>query len=134
MGLMKAEEADIEVVCIVSTEENKANTDSTIKDWNLGPLKPSDEPGTNKPFWTKMADIWKVGESVARTQLCANCEYFENTPEMMMMMDTIPRNEFDTDAGGRGYCHRFDFICHNLRSCQAWEYREYVSEDDKEED
>jgi len=134
MGLMKAEEADIEVVCIVSAEENKANTDSTIKNWNLGPLKPSDEPETNKPFWTKMADIWKVGESVARTQLCANCEYFENTPEMIMLMGTIPRNEFDTDAGGRGYCHRFDFICHNLRSCQAWEYREYVSEDDKEED
>ena len=134
MGLMKAEEADIEVVCIVSTEENKANTDSTIKNWNLGPLKPSDEPETNKPFWTKMADIWKVGESVARTQLCANCEYFENTPEMIMLMGTIPRNEFDTDAGGRGYCHRFDFICHNLRTCQAWEYREYASEDGKEED
>ena len=125
-----AEEADME--CIVSEEENKANTASTIKNWNLGPLKPSDEPGANKPFWTKMADIWQVGESVARKQLCANCEYFENTPEMMMMMDTIPRNEFDTDAGGRGYCHRFDFICHNLRSCQAWEYREYGGDDEED--
>jgi len=127
---MMAEEADME--CIVSEEENKANTASTIKNWNLGPLKPSDEPGANKPFWTKMADIWQVGESVARKQLCANCEYFENTPEMMMMMDTIPRNEFDTDAGGRGYCHRFEFICHNLRSCQAWEYREYEGDDEED--
>ena len=24
----------------------------------------------------------------------------------------------------RGYCDKFDFICHDLRLCQAWEERE----------
>jgi len=28
-------------------------------------------------------------------------------------------------AGFGGYCHKFDFICHDMRSCQAWEEREF---------
>ena len=113
---------------IATTEENKANTERTIKEWRLGPLKPSDEPAANKPYWQDMAKVWNINEAAARRQLCSNCEYFENTPEMIMMMEDIPRNSFDTNAGGRGYCHKFEFICHNLRSCQAWECKEYEAD------
>ncbi len=113
---------------IATTEENKANTERTIKEWCLGPLKASDEPEANKPYWQDMAKVWNINEAAARRQLCSNCEYFENTPEMIMMMEDIPRNSFDTNAGGRGYCHKFEFICHNLRSCQAWEYKEYEAD------
>ena len=127
-GLMSPSKAVILCPDIVSTEENKTNTDSTIKEWRLGPLEPSDEPDANKPYWQDMAKVWKINEIEARRQRCSNCEYFENSPEMMMMMEEIPRNEFDTNAGGRGYCHRFEFICHNLRTCQAWEYREYEAD------
>lgn len=127
MGLM----APDEMVCsIVTPEENKTNTEHTIKYWNLGPKdNPSDEPDSNKAYWKKAAEIWGISESEARRQRCANCEYFDNTPEMMLMMDTIPRNSLDTDAGGRGYCHKFEFICHNLRSCSAWERKDYEKEE-----
>jgi len=113
---------------IVNTEENKANTELAIKEWRLGPLKPSDEPTANKPYWQDLANVWKITEGEARRQRCANCEYFENTPEMIMMMEEIPRNAFDADAGGRGYCHKLDLICHNLRACQAWERKEYEAD------
>jgi hypothetical protein len=114
---------------IVTPEENKTNTEHTIKYWKLGPEKdPSDEPDNNKPYWAEMAATWKLSEEEARRQRCANCEYFDNTPEKLLEMDTIPRNDFDTGAGGRGYCHKFEFICHNLRSCTAWERKEYIKE------
>ena len=128
-GLMAPEM--IEVCCpIVTPEENKTNTEHTIKYWKLGPKdNPSDEPDNNPEYWKDMAATWKIEETEARRQRCANCEYFNNTPEMMFMMDTIPRNSFDTNAGGRGYCTKFEFICHNLRSCTAWECKEFESED-----
>lgn len=127
-GLMAPLEIDM-LCCIVTPEENKTNTEHTIKFWKLGPeANPSDEPDSNKEYWADMAKTWKLDESEARRQRCANCEYFDNTPEMMLMMDTIPRNDFDTNAGGRGYCHKFEFICHNLRSCTAWERKEYEAD------
>jgi hypothetical protein len=110
---------------IVSASENKRNMAGVQRDWNLGPEKASPKPGDNKPYWSKMAKIWGVSEAEARRHLCANCEYFENTPEMMQAMEKIPFNAFDADGGGRGYCHKFDFICHNLRTCQAWERKDY---------
>ena len=126
-GLMSPEPMDMEEeeCCIVTPEENKTNTEHTIKFWKLGPVdSPSDEPTSNAAYWKEMATVWKLDESEARRQRCANCEYFDNTPEMLLMMDTIPRNAFDKDAGGRGYCDKFEFICHNLRTCSAWEPKE----------
>ena len=119
-----------EVYCIVTPEENKTNTEHAIKVWKLGPVdSPSDEPNSNAPYWQELASIWQIDESEARRQRCANCEYFNNTPEMLLMMDTIPRNPFDKDAGGRGYCHKLELVCHNLRSCTVWEAKEYEMED-----
>lgn len=114
---------------IVSKKENEKNLDGVKRDWNLGPDMASQKPGDNKPYWQKMAKIWGVTESEARRRLCANCEYYENTPEMMQAMDAIPFNALDADGGGRGYCHKFDFICHNLRTCQAWERKDYEAEE-----
>ena len=114
---------------IVSEAESKKNMARVQADWNLGPEKASPKPSDNKPYWQEMARIWGISEGEARRQLCANCEYFENTPEMMRAMEKIPFNSFDADGGGRGYCHKFDFICHNLRTCQAWERKDYEMED-----
>jgi len=113
---------------IVDAKTNNKNMLSVEKNWNLGPAKASDEPSANKEYWGKMAKVWDIPESVARRQLCANCEYFENTPLMMESMEDIPRTAIDADGGGRGYCHKFDFICHNLRTCQAWELKKYERE------
>ena len=114
---------------IVSGSVNAINTQNAIENWNLGPEAASDEPGANQEYWAKMADVWSINEAEARRQLCANCEYFNNTPEMLKAMEDIPRNDFDTNAGGRGWCEKLEFICHNLRACQAWERKDFEAEE-----
>lgn len=114
---------------IVSAEVNKANRQRVQDNWMLGPEKASPKPGQNAPYWRDLAEVWGISEGEARRQLCANCEYFENTPEMMRAMERIPLDALDMDGGGRGYCHKFDFICHNLRTCQAWERKDYEAEE-----
>lgn len=116
---------------IVSPAVNKANTMMVMEKWKLGPEKPSERPGDNAPYWKEMAVAWQTSEKEARRQRCANCEYFNNTVEMAEAMESIPFNKFDENAGGRGYCHKFEFICHDLRSCLAWEARDYeIPEED----
>jgi len=109
----------------ITTDENKKNTKMVIEDWMLGPENPSNEPGANKPYWTGLAKAMQVDEKEARRRRCSNCEYYDNSTMMQANMERIPRNEWDTNAGFRGYCNKFDFICHDLRSCQAWEEREF---------
>lgn len=111
---------------MVTTAENKQNRDVVAAEWNLGPEVASEDPKDNGPYWDKMAKVWMIEADEARRQLCANCEYFENTPEMMKSMDAVPTDKFDMDGGGRGFCHKFDFICHNLRTCQAWERKAFM--------
>lgn len=109
----------------ITTAENRENTQMVIDDWMLGPEKPSNERGANKPYWMALAKAMQVEEAEARRRRCSNCEYYDNSTYKQALMERIPRNDWDTDAGFRGYCTKFDFICHDLRSCQAWEEREY---------
>lgn len=114
---------------IVTAAENMRNAKHTVDFWMLGPEKPSERPNENADYWRGIAKVWGISEAEARRQMCANCEYYENTPEMMRAMDKIPFNATDKAAGGRGYCHKFDFICHNLRTCQAWERKDYEADE-----
>lgn len=109
----------------ITTAENKKNTQVVIDDWMLGPEKPSNEPTANKVYWVALGKAMQVYEKEARRRRCSNCEYYDNSTMMQAKMERIPRNEWDTDAGYRGYCHKFEFICHDMRSCQAWEEREF---------
>jgi len=109
----------------ITAAENKKNTQVVIDDWMLGPEKPSNDPTANKVYWVALGKAMQVDEKEARRRRCSNCEYYDNSTMMQAKMERIPRNEWDTDAGYRGYCHKFEFICHDLRSCQAWEEREF---------
>ena len=121
------------IMDINTAEENDTNMRVVSKYWNLGPAKTNVKPSENTDYWSKMALVWNISEEVARTQLCANCEYYNNTSDMMLQMNKIPLTSFDLDGGGRGYCHKFDFICHNLRTCQGWEDREFALKDLEDE-
>lgn len=109
----------------ITAAENRKNTRMVIKDWMLGPENPSNEPGANKPYWVGLAKAMQVDEKEARRRLCSNCEYFDNTTMRKAQMENIPWNEWDVGAGFRGYCVKFKFVCHDLRSCQAWEEKEF---------
>jgi hypothetical protein len=122
MGLPVSEE-------FITTAENKKNTQIAIDDWMLGPADPSNEPTANKPFWIAVGTAMQVDEKESRRRRCSNCEYYDNSTMTQASMERIPRNEWDTDAGFRGYCTKLAFICHDLRVCQAWEEREFDMED-----
>ena len=109
----------------ITAAENKKNTQVVIDDWMLGPENPSNEPGANKTYWMALGKAMQVDEKEARRRRCSNCEYYDNSTMMQAKMERIPQNDWDTGAGFRGYCHKFDFICHDMRSCQAWEEREF---------
>jgi hypothetical protein len=108
----------------ITTAENKENTQMVIEDWMLGPAEPSNERGANKPYWSSLAKAMQVDEAEARRMRCSNCEYYDNSTYTQVKMDRIPWNQWDDNAGFRGYCKKFDFICHDLRSCQSWEPKE----------
>ena len=105
----------------ITPEENEENTQNVIENWYLGPEEPSSDPEANAEYWDSFADLMNVDGDEARRMFCANCEYFDNSVGMMAKMEQIPYNAYDVNGGGRGYCTKFDFICHNLRVCQAWE-------------
>jgi hypothetical protein len=122
MGLLDVKEG------IVSEKENNANTDNAINNYSLGPMNPS---SPSKDYWSKMAKMFKVSPDEVKRQRCGNCEYYENTPEMLEQMEAIPLNKYDLYDGQaqRGYCHKLDFICHNSRLCSVWEAKEFEMED-----
>lgn len=117
---------------------NEMHRDLVIRSWSLGPEKASIDPQANAEFWQNISAAWNVTEAEARRQLCANCEYFDNTPKAQKLMEIVPFDKYDLDGGGRGICAKFDFICHNLRTCQAWEekpfYKSHELDDGEEED
>lgn len=107
----------------ITAAENRTNTKTAIRDWMLGPEKPSNERGANKVYWVALAKAMQVDEPEARRRRCSNCEYYDNSEDMQVKMERIGWNEWDVGAGFRGYCEKLDFICHDLRSCQSWEER-----------
>ncbi len=113
----------------ITAAENKKNTKVVIDDWMLGPEKPSNERDANPKYWIALGKAMQVDETEARRRRCGNCDYFINSTLMQAKMDKIPWNQWDEGAGFRGYCEKFDFICHDMRSCQAWEEREFEFDD-----
>jgi len=125
--------AEIAIEIKTQDEENQIDKDEVMKNrdfvkvnWMLGPEK-TQQP--NSEYWRKLATVWRISPDQARRNLCANCEYFNDSPDMLAKMEQIPQDAYDKDGGGRGWCNKFDFICHNLRVCQAWERGEQPTEE-----
>lgn len=112
----------------ITAASNEANRAIVAEYWGLGPEKASEHHDANPDFWDSFAKAMMVDTAESRRMLCANCEYFNNTTEAMALMDAVPMDAFDNDGGGRGYCEKFDFICHNLRTCRDWEPKEFDAE------
>jgi hypothetical protein len=115
----------VETKPFITAAENKKNMQVVLDDWMLGPEKPSNVAAENKPYWQNLAKAMQVDEKEARRRRCSNCEYYDNSTLTQAKMERIPFNEYDVEAGFRGFCKKFEFICHDLRSCQAWEEREF---------
>jgi hypothetical protein len=102
----------------LTTESNAKMRETLMETQMLGPEKTE---GSNSEFWRALANEWRISPDQARRRLCANCEYFDDKPETLEAMEVVKQDEYDKDGGGRGFCHKFEFICHNLRVCKEWE-------------
>lgn len=109
----------------ISKESNDRMTKVLMETRHLGPADPA-KPGK---FWEQLADYWEIPVEMAKDHLCANCEYFDVSPAALKAMKVVPENAFDKSGGGRGYCHKYTFICHNLRVCDQWDAKEEGEED-----
>ena len=123
MGLLEEPMVD-ESKYPISKESNDKMTKALMETRHLGAKDPAN-PGK---FWIEIADFWQLPVEMAKEQTCSNCEYFDNTLEAKNAMSVVPMSEFDKTGGNRGYCHKYTFICHDLRVCDQWEEKEY--EDD----
>ena len=123
-------EAEKPVIEGLTAESNKKTRDTLVVTQMLGPNK-VDAP--NSEYWRGLANVWRTSPDQAKRRLCANCEYFDDQPDTLEAMEVVPLDEFDKDGGGRGYCHKFEFICHNLRVCKSWEKAPVMKEEDDEE-
>jgi len=107
-----------------STIQMRKNMKNVMNNWNLGPKVASEDPKSNKAFWRGIAIKWAVSEQEGRYRNCGNCEYGETDPEDLKKMSKYPFSKFDADGGGRVWCEKFDFVCHNLRVCQSWMHKD----------
>jgi hypothetical protein len=113
---------------IGTPKEIASNTQNAINNYALGPLN-TDLPNTE--YWSKMAKMFRIPQDEVKRQRCANCSYYDNTPEMFEAMEAIPLNKYDLYDGQvqRGYCNKLNFICHTSRLCSVWEKKDFESKD-----
>lgn len=110
---------------LVSAKENLANAENAIKHWSLGP-KDVDAP--NDKYWSDIAEARSVSPEMARNQICANCEYYDNTAQVLFdMAKKYSLNKLDiyNSPQQRGYCTKLDFACHTTRTCLSWEGKDF---------
>ena len=106
---------------------NIANHLECVAEANLGPASVTN-PGT---FWLERADRLGITEQVSRTQTCANCAFYVNTPAIKscftnnMAAGNIPlATEVDPTwenvSNPAGYCVKWDITCTPTRTCDTW--------------
>jgi hypothetical protein len=102
---------------------NLKNRQNAIDVAHYGPLNPA-EP--NNDYWQAKADQFNTTISEAKTAICANCGFFNQTRDVLNCIaqgigeDNVI-DPFDTiNAGDVGYCEAFDFKCAGERTCDAW--------------
>ena len=107
---------------------NIKNHKRTIKLFGLGPADPR-QP--NDKFWKDKAERWQVSEGDARGRLCANCEHYIMTSDILDCIEEGPAKNFktsmvdpklvDIESQPQAYCSLYEITCSPLRTCNDQE-------------
>ena len=62
--------------------------------------------------WSDLAAAWGKDVSDAELRTCSNCEYYDNRVSVLKSLN---------GDSGQGFCKKFEFLCSDKASCQAWE-------------
>lgn len=122
-------------------EINVANHLAAIQYANLGPADPR-EPSTT--YWLAKQELWNVPEGVARTRLCMNCEYYDDSSEATVCISSGPQLQAselpvtprwaDVDGMPSGVCTRWNITCSAMRTCDDWDNGEHGESEEPEDD
>ena len=114
--------------CLKSNEVNIRNHKSTIQRAALGPVDPT-QP--NQPFWADKGKKWGVTPGDARGRLCANCEHFIQTSDVMQWIERGPAKTFktsmvnpaikDIESKPVAVCKLYNITCSPTRTCDSQE-------------
>jgi len=80
---------------MISAEENAKTRTFLMENWNLGPDR-TNQPNTD--YWRTLSKVWRISPEQAKRNLCANCEYFNDSPDMVAKMESVPEDRFDKDG------------------------------------
>ena len=107
---------------------NTRNRNSTIKNYNYGPMNDSDEE-----YWEKVADLWDTNTKVAKESRCHNCAAFDRKPATLAKMAKVlgPEGDKIVEQAHLGYCEMFAFKCAGQRVCDAWVGGGPITEENK---
>ena len=81
-------------------EVDPKNRDRAEKHWMYG--------ATAK----ELAEAWDKPVKVAELKTCGNCQYFDNRARTLKSLKA---------KAGLGACTKFNFLCSQEKSCQAWD-------------
>jgi len=68
----------------------------------------------------ELAKAWDKKVATAKLKTCGNCEYFDNRARTLKALKA---------DSGMGACSKFNFLCKQEKSCQAWDCRDEEIED-----
>jgi len=96
---------------------NTRNRNSTIKNYNYGPLNEDDDE-----YWEKVADLWDTDTKTVKESRCHNCAAFDRKPDTLKKIAEVmgPDGKKIVEMAHLGYCELFAFKCAGQRVCDAW--------------
>jgi hypothetical protein len=117
--------------CPLPLQNNKLNIKNHLKTIKLYGLGPADPRIPNHQFWRDKAERWDVTEGDARGRLCANCEHFLQTTQVLDCIDNGPAKDFktsmvdpsivDIESKPVAYCMLYEITCSPTRTCDSQE-------------
>ena len=134
----------MEIDCPVEAQYKEVNLANHLLAIKLANLGPADPRQPNTLYWGDKMALWMVEEGKARSQLCMNCGYYDESPEMLACIaqgegGTLKPSELpvepkwaDISGMPSAICTRWNITCSALRTCDDWEAYEHESEDETE--
>lgn len=117
--------------CPLPLQNNALNIKNHKKTIKLHGLGPADPRQPNNAFWKDKAERWNVSEGDARGRLCANCEHYIMTSDILDCIEEGPAKNFktsmvdpslvDIESQPQAYCSLYDITCSPLRTCNDQE-------------
>lgn len=117
--------------CPLPLQNNKLNIKNHLKAIKFHGLGPADPRQSNEKFWKDKAELWGVTEGDARGRLCANCEHYVMTTDILDCIDNEQAAKFkvsmvdpslvDIESKPTAYCTLYEITCSPVRTCNDQE-------------